>query len=222
MRSLQLQARALGDPTRHQIFQHVASADAPVGVAQLTERFGLNHNAIRQHLAKLVDAGLLVEAKAPAVGRGRPRLVYTLQPTVESRWGPVGPYERLALWLTEMVRTGDAPVVVGRRAGEADARLRAGSADPVTELVGQMNRLGFDPVASDTDGHIDVTLLHCPFASTALADPDTVCSLHLGMAQGFANTVGGLVVDDLERHDPRTANCRLRCHVDETQSEIGS
>ena len=51
--SLQEQARALGDPTRHDIFRYVADSDEPVDVRRpvLTADFGSNHNAIRQHLA---------------------------------------------------------------------------------------------------------------------------------------------------------------------------
>ena len=109
MATLQQQARALGDPTRHEIFRYIADASFPVDVAELTDHFGLNHNAIRQHLAKLVDAGLVVEDTAPSSGRGRPRLVYVLDPGAESRWGVTGPYERLSRWLAEMVRTGDTP-----------------------------------------------------------------------------------------------------------------
>jgi hypothetical protein len=48
--TLQDQARALGDPTRHAIFLAGASADR-LGIAELLERFAFNHNAIRQHLA---------------------------------------------------------------------------------------------------------------------------------------------------------------------------
>jgi DNA-binding transcriptional ArsR family regulator len=87
MATLQQEAKALGDPTRHAIFEAIAEAAAPVGVAQLNERFPLNHNAIRQHLAKLVDAGLILETKAPSSGRGRPRLLYAAAPSVAGRWG---------------------------------------------------------------------------------------------------------------------------------------
>src|SRR3546814_1263462 len=73
MATLQQQARALGDRTRHAIFRYITDADAPVGVAELTDHLGLNHNAIRQHLAKLVDAQLVVGATAPTGVRGRPR-----------------------------------------------------------------------------------------------------------------------------------------------------
>ena len=47
----------------------------------------------------------------------------------------------------------------------------------------------------------------------ALADPGIVCELHLGLAQGVADTLDGIVVDDLIPRDPRKANCRLRCHL---------
>lgn len=212
--TLQQQARALGDPTRHQVFRYVADSASQVDVAELTEHFGLNHNAIRQHLAKLVDAGLVVEETAASSGRGRPRLVYVLDPATESRWGVTGPYERLSLWLAEMVRTGDSPVEVGRRAGRLQRLGDTEIDDPVASLVDAMARHGFDPTARQRGSAVDITLHTCPFASTALADPDTICELHLGMAYGIAEGVDGLEVDELVPKDPRRANCRLRCHLE--------
>lgn len=214
MTTLQEQARALGDPTRHQVFRYVADAAGPVDVAELTAHFGLNHNAIRQHLAKLVDASLFVEQTAPSRGRGRPRLVYRLDPATESRWGVTGPYERLAFWLAEMVRTGDTPVEVGRRAGRRQRLGRSEMDDPVSDLVDQMQRQGFDPTVRQQGTAVDITLRACPFESTALAAPDTVCELHLGMARGMAEGIDGLEVDELVPQDPRRAHCRLRCHLE--------
>lgn len=215
MTDLQEQARALGDPTRHRIFRYLVEAERPVDVMELTAEFGLNHNAIRQHLAKLVAAELVVETKAPSSGRGRPRLHYTIHPATESRWGVSGPYERLSLMLTEIIRTGDSAIEVGRRAGR---RLRLGAAatpDPVGELASQMARQGFEPTVTWRGDNADVVLATCPFASTAVADPDAVCNLHLGMAYGLAETMDGLVIDELVAKDPRRAKCRLRCHVED-------
>lgn len=121
MTTLQQQARALGDPTRHAIFRYVADAAAPVGIAELTAHFSFNHNAIRQHLAKLAAAQLVVETKVQSGGPGRPRLVYVIDPAAENRWGAIGPYERLSLLLAEIIRTGETPVEVGRRAGRTAA-----------------------------------------------------------------------------------------------------
>jgi predicted ArsR family transcriptional regulator len=215
MTTLQEQARALGDPTRHEIFQYVAQAEGPVDIAELTDHLGLNHNAIRQHLAKLVSAGLLTEDHAPSSGRGRPRLLYRLDPSADSRWGVTGPCERLSVLLAEILRTGDSAFEVGKRsvgrprAGEADA-------DPVDVVVEAMERRGFEPVVGTTRGsRVDVVLNNCPFESAVLADPDTICDLHLGIAEGVAELAGErIVVDELVAHDPRRAKCRLRMHLE--------
>lgn len=218
MSELQLQARALGDPTRHELFRYIAEASRPVDVAELTDHLGLHHNAIRQHLAKLVEVGLVDEATAPPAGRGRPRLCYTLDASAESRWGVTGPYERLTLLLTEIIRSGDSPVEVGRRAERAAAaREPVGGdpvADPVAGLVVAMAKHGFEPTAKRRGKQVDIVLGTCPFAATALVDPDTVCGLHLGLALGAADTLGDLVVDELIPHDPRRGGCRLRCHLE--------
>jgi predicted ArsR family transcriptional regulator len=193
MTTLQEQARALGDPTRHAIFQYLAAAAQPVDVAELTDHFGLNHNAIRQHLAKLVDAGLVTEGQATGGGRGRP-------------------YERLSVLLTEILRTGDTAYEVGKRS-VGNAAPAAGE-DPVSLVVDVMERQGFDPeVRNDRGRKVDVVLRTCPFESAVLADPDTICDLHLGMAEGVAELSGHrLVLDELVVHDPRRAGCRLRMH----------
>lgn len=214
MSGLQLQARALGDPNRYELFRYIADASQPVDVAELTGHLGLHHNAIRQHLAKLVEAGLVSEATAPRVGRGRPRLVYTVDPSAESRWGVTGPYERLALLLSEIIRTGDSPVDVGRRAGRQMGAVSTNAADPVAGLVGVMERHGFEPAAKRSGNKVDIVLGACPFATTALADPDTVCGVHLGLALGVADSLDKLVIDELVPRDPRRGECRLHCHVE--------
>lgn len=213
MPTLQIQARALGDPTRHQIFRYLDDADRPVDVAELTDHLGLNHNAIRQHLAKLVDAELVREGSAPPAGRGRPRLQYTIDPATDSRWGVTGPFERLALLLTEIVRSDATPVEVGRRAGRRQRLGATTDSSPLEALVDQMARQGFEPDVSRSGDDFDLTLQTCPFASAALSDPDTVCQLHLGLAQGVAESVGGIAIDELVPKDPRRARCRLRGHM---------
>ena len=55
----------------------------------------------------------------------------------------------------------------------------------------------------------------CPFQTAVLADPDTVCGIHLGIAEGVASLTGNrVIVDELVPHDPRRANCRLRMHLE--------
>lgn len=63
--SFRRRAQALGDPTRHAIFRWLALAARPVPISDLVDEFALNHNTIRQHLAKLRAAELVEETKAP-------------------------------------------------------------------------------------------------------------------------------------------------------------
>jgi predicted ArsR family transcriptional regulator len=208
MTTLQEQARALGDPTRHAIFRRVADAGQPVGVAELNEHFPLNHNAIRQHLAKLVAAGLVVESTVAGVGRGRPRLVYVVDPSVAGQWGTTGPYERLSRLLVEIIRTGLDAGEVGRRAAD-QFRVPLPSGDPVADVNAAMARQGFDPELRPVQGGAEIVLHRCPFATTAVADRDTVCALHLGIAEGLVEGTS-VTVDELVAYDPRTAECQLR------------
>jgi predicted ArsR family transcriptional regulator len=211
--TLQEEARALGDPTRYEIFRYISAANGPVDVAELTAHLGLNHNAIRQHLAKLVGAALVSEDHAPSTGRGRPRLNYRVSPGADSRWGVTGPYERLSLLLTEMLKTGDSAFDVGRRSVRPEPLGAAADDDPVGVVADAMDRQGFDPIIRTRGTRVEVVLRTCPFATAALSDPDSVCSLHLGIAQGVADlTDGRVVIDELVPHDPRQANCRLLLH----------
>lgn len=210
---VQIQARALGDRTRHQIFEYLADAVAPASVSELTAHFGLNHNAIRAHLAKLVDARLVVETTAAPSGRGRPRHEYRVDPSADSRWGVTGPYEHLAILLTEVVRTGDTPFEVGRRAARGRPLTPNDAGDPIDRLVDQIARGGFAPMVERRGDTAEVVLQNCPFSSAALADPDTVCQIHLGLAHGVADTIDGLTIDELIPTDPRQARCRLRCSI---------
>ena len=217
MNTMQQQAKALGDPTRHAIFRMVAASPEPVDVASLTEHFGLNHNAIRQHLAKLVAADLVLESRAATGRPGRPRLTYVVDAAADSRWGVVGPYERLSQLLSEVIRTGDSPVEVGRRAGrrEAAARNLDGDAEAVVGAVCEaIAHQGFDPELHRTGDEVTVSLRSCPFIGTAAPDPDTVCAMHLGIAQGMTEGADGLVVDELVARDPRQDACELRMHVE--------
>jgi len=211
--SLQRQARALGDPTRHAIFCSVAESSEPLDVATLTKQFGLNHNAIRQHLAKLREAGLLLEAMGAPTGPGRPRLLYRLAPDAAGAWGTPGPYEELALLLLELLRSGRPPRDVGNQAGRRIGRDLPDAADPVDQLEASAARQGFDPHRIERGSSLELVLGRCPYAAAATADPEVVCELHRGLAQGIAEATGGAVeVTNLIVRNPARAGCRLQLH----------
>ena len=207
--SLQQEARALGDPTRHRIFRLVADADGAVGVAELTEQVQLNHNAVRQHLAVLKAAHLVVEELEDRTRPGRPRLLYRVHPEVAERWEGAGPYPWLAALLAGAIRRGQTPRAVGRQEGHRRAALLAVADDPLTELGAEMARRGFRPRRVDRGRRVELVLERCPFAEVAETDPGTVCQLHLGLAEGLAERLGALTVEQLVARNPRRAGCRL-------------
>lgn len=206
---LQREARALGDPTRYRLFRYVAGAPGAVGVAELTDYVRLNHNAVRQHLAVLEDAGLVVEEVEKRSRPGRPRLLYRLHPEAAGQWETPSPYAWLARLLSSALREKQDPREAGRRDGERRAAEMTGSGDKLELLEAEMTLRGFRPVRSDKGNRVDFVLGRCPFVEVAEADPDTVCNLHLGLAEGLTGGLGGLQVERLVAKDPKRAGCRL-------------
>lgn len=215
----QRQARALGDPTRFAIFCRVLDAPAPVRVDALTEEFKLNHNAVRQHLAKLVGAGLLEEAAVARQGRGRPALHYRVSPDGAAAWTSQTPYQQLSLLLLQLVRGGGTPLEVGAAAGRSidvsDAE------DPLARLTDEMAVRGFRPIPVARPGGLELVLGRCPFEAAAVQAPDVICRLHRGLAVGILEALGGdYEVEDLVPHDPRSAGCQLQVRA--VAEQLGS
>lgn len=206
---VQRQARALGDPTRYAIFRAVAESRTPVRVAQLAESFGLNHNAVRQHLAKLCDAGLVDEEIGAERRPGRPPLQYRLVPQVAGAWGTAGPYEDLALMLLEVAGSGRSPDEVGRDIGRRVVEGLAPADDPLQHVEQEMSRRGFEPQVVQRGRRLDLVLGRCAFAKAAAADP-LVCELHRGLAEGMLD---GLEADLGVRRfvvaQPERGGCRI-------------
>ncbi|HET9090318.1 MAG TPA: metalloregulator ArsR/SmtB family transcription factor [Acidimicrobiales bacterium] len=204
---IQREARALGDPTRYSIFRRIADADGPLSVAELTAFVGLNHNAVRQHLAVLKDAGLVSEERELRTRPGRPSLLYRLHPEAAGKWSTLGSYEWLARLLAEAVHEGASVRDVGRR----DGRRRGASdgGDAVDRMEVELLRGGFRPTRVDRATTTDFVLGRCPFEEVAATNPHEVCQLHLGLAEGLADSLGDVTVERLVKKDPRRAGCRL-------------
>lgn len=206
---VQLEARALGDATRHRLFRYIAESPDPVGVAELTAFARLNHNAVRQHLAVLKDAGLVTEEIEDRSRPGRPRLLYRLHPETAGRWGTSSAYAWLAGLLSDAVRRNQDPRQVGRQDGHRRAAELSGSGEPADLLEAEITRRGFRPVRVDQGRRVEFVLGRCPFVDVAQSDPETVCQLHLGLAEGLTEGLGNLEVEKLVRKDPRRAGCAL-------------
>ena len=204
---IQREARALGDPTRYSIFRRIADAEGALSVAELTEFVGLNHNAVRQHLAVLKDAGLVSEEREVRLRPGRPSLLYRLHPEAAGKWSTLGSYEWLARLLAEAVHEGANVRDVGRRDGRRRGASDGGDAAGRMEV--ELLRGGFRPTRVDRATTTDFVLGRCPFEEVAATNPHEVCQLHLGLAEGLADSLGDVTVERLVMKDPRRAGCRL-------------
>jgi predicted ArsR family transcriptional regulator len=205
-----LQAEALADPTRFAAYQHIRRAGQPLSVAEVTDAVGVHHTAVRAHLTKLRDAGLVTESHAEPMGRGRPKLLYT---AVDSTAGAGrDAYQELSSMLARVVREGSTPRQVGAVAGREAASGRDPSAttDTIDLIEREARDLGFDPVRRGRAGRPELVLRHCPFADVAADDPDSICSLHLGVAEGIAGLRGDVEVLGMVVRDPHRAGCRLQ------------
>ncbi len=201
------QARALGDPTRNRIYRYIDDAEAPVGVAELTDLLECNHNAVRQHLRKLREASLIAELREKRTRPGRPRLLYVIRTDSGERWRRGGgAYQRLAIMLLDLHRTGGPAYDVGRRTAIALREDRK-SEPSVEELTLMLARDGFAPELSEEAGTI--ILGNCPFEQVALMDAETVCEIHRGLIDGELARTEGKDGVRLIAMNPSLAGCEV-------------
>ena len=208
--SVQRQARALGDPTRYSLFEWIGSRAEPVSIIDLLEEFQLNHTTIRQHLAQLVEAELIVESRAAPTGPGRPRRLYQVDPAARGGWTHDGPYERLSLLLLDVLRTNQSARDVGRSAGRSTEISHRPGRRAIDAMADEVAREGFAPRVTQHAGHTEMELTNCPFLDAAEVDPGTVCELHRGLAEGLAEAISGVSVTGLVPHSPQRAGCQLQ------------
>ena len=108
-------AKALSAPTRVEIVERLRVAAAPLTAAQLAEGLGIHHTVVREHLAMLMEVGLVRSETLPIIGRGRPRSGYLAVAQPE----PDVAYRLLAGLLADAMASGIDARAVGRRAGAA-------------------------------------------------------------------------------------------------------
>ena len=83
---------------------------------------------------------------------------------------------------------------------------------PYRELAGvhaEAGRLGFEPSVRDHGELQEIVLQSCPFADLAAVQPETVCEVHVGLAQGIAERAGGIEVEGIRLADPHRGGCRI-------------
>jgi predicted ArsR family transcriptional regulator len=194
--------KALGDNTRYAIYLELARSPRPLATAEISETLGLHPNTVRPHLERMRDVGLLEVSVAGGGQVGRPQHLYALASDAPG----LGLEPPVTPMLASMLAS--AAVLAGV---EAEHALEAGREQgvrlagrrptaPCVEATQAMHtELGFDPERVDGPHTTTIGFAHCPFGALAEANPDLICSLHRGLVEGYAELLGGVIVDFHDR-----------------------
>lgn len=209
--------RALASPARARVLELLRAADAPMTVQELADAVDLHPNTVRNHLAILENARLVVSERRRTSGPGRPHLVYSAGPM-----DPAGaPETEAARLLTDLLATQvradhpDTERVVEDAATAWGLRLVADGDAPLDEraaldrLVGLLAELGFDArIEGDLVHGVDVVVERCPLATVARDHPQVACSFHRGITRGVLDGLGDRLALQVFAADPATGHCR--------------
>lgn len=186
---------ALSDRTRRAIYMWVKHQRTQVSVNEVAEAFDMHRNAVKFHLDKLLDAGLLAADFKRINGRqgpgaGRPSKLYAATDVEVSFSIPERRYELLAQLLLRALTSGDPIASVGYQFGRTLAQesiAADGEADLLESAQDILAGLGFEPsVERDPDGRVWITTENCPFGGVALEAPNQeVCQLDHAIIRGI-------------------------------------
>jgi predicted ArsR family transcriptional regulator len=182
---------ALASPQRRRLLALLRDGGTAQDAHELAAATGLHVSTVRFHLDLLLRAGLVARRSRPRATAGRPRTVYTAISQPEP-----GGYPALArLLAAHLADTAEERIARAEQAGlswaaevpvdpDLPAQVDAGQA--ATAVTGMFARLGFDPeLAGD-----EIRLRACPFRAAARANPEVVCSVHLGLLRGTLARLG--------------------------------
>jgi predicted ArsR family transcriptional regulator len=207
--------KALGDNTRYAIYLELARSPRPLATADISESLGLHPNTVRPHMERMREAGLLDVEVGGRGDVGRPQHRYSIAQNAPSLGlePPTMPVlARMVLAMAARLQaSADDAEAVGRVEGASRAQPYQQAPSTLEALVSDLDRLGFDPLVTDSPEDPDAAVIafaHCPFADLAEQHPDLVCGLHRGLVAGFVAEMG-----DAEVNEFCTLTSRTPCRV---------
>ena len=209
-------ARALGEETRFRIYRRLSVSGHAESVTELARHFDLHPNAIRQHLARLEQAGLVVSSPDRSNGAGRPPRLYepSLEP-LELGYPPrtLKPLVTILAHAVDALSAEPAEVRdLGRSWGRSwAARRRAGNGGvPRSKrrraelLARHLAEWGWRPIRRNENGGIRISTGRCLFHDLLTERDGRCCALEEGLLSGL---VEGMVNGQAEV--VRLPGCRL-------------
>lgn len=177
-----------GPDRRNELLELVRAAPVGVTSAEVAAKTGLRPSTARTHLDHLVEAGLLVKARASAGLPYRPAWRYRSAPADPA---PTAYRLLIAALLEHLAASGDptraGAARVGQRWGASMAGTvvdRRGTPQTVTAVLAA---LGFSPrpvPGPSAAAPVELHLMTCPYLDLVRAHPDAMCRLHAGIVTG--------------------------------------
>jgi predicted ArsR family transcriptional regulator len=188
--------RLLGNPHRLAIVE--ALEEAPRQIPELARLLGVHPTTVRDHLEKLLEAGLLEEEPGVPSGRGRPSKRYRLRHPLLGKDTEVRLFIGSLISLIRSAYGEQATVAAeeegARRGREMGRSFRHPSLEQAVRVVIEtLERLSFAPTPpSRRNDAVAVDVRHCPF-NVDPHDPDAavVCAFHEGLVRGIAEVASG-------------------------------
>jgi predicted ArsR family transcriptional regulator len=199
---------ALTEPVRRDLYLYIVRQPGPVSRDQAAADTGMARHAVKFHLDRLVDEGLLdVEFRRlsgrQGPGAGRPSKLYRRAAREISVSLPERRYELVGRIFANAIHhaTQGEPIAaaVARAAADAGRRLvaTAGPA-PVTDLL---RSCGYEPRTAAGR----VILVNCPFHALAAEHTELVCGVNLEFVRAIT---AELALDNVDvRLDPAPGRC---------------
>lgn len=190
---------------RELVLEHLRQSPDGLGTSDVAALTGLHPNTARFHLDALTTDGLASRTVERRASPGRPRVLYKACAGPDDERN----YRLLADVLAGHVATSRGPQVgalaAGRGWGQAVAKQATEDSSqgrPANRAIETLRlalvEAGFRPDVSPREGGFSIALRHCPFREVALAHPDVVCAVHLGLMQGVLAESGAPLEASLE------------------------
>jgi predicted ArsR family transcriptional regulator len=202
----------LAEPTRAQLFGHLAGLGRPAGTSELAAGLGLHPSGVRVHLQRLEAAGLVTRARSPQPV-GRPRDSWSVATDALPGAEPPDAYRQLARWLARSTPLRPARLREVERGGrELGREFPAPSVGaPAEEAMGRiLTSLGFAPHRRKPKARERVVfrLGNCPYREAVRENQPVVCALHRGLTLGLLDQLAPAArLIDFVPKDPDRAGC---------------
>lgn len=195
-------ARALGAPTRADIYRHLQARGEGLTVREVAAAFELHPNVARTHLETLADAGLVVVGRRKHPGGGRPAKLYLARDDVAVPGPAVGQADtRLLVHLLARLTEGPQGLDHAYELAQAEGRRIATSAPRTRGLLPSVETAlralrphvaGLQVVRSASDW-VDVSGSQGAFVLLAEERPELGAALERGLLAGATAAAGSPV-----------------------------